>query len=255
LAVASFTIQSTKGKAVVSPTTVINQFLTGIPLNGVSEDSIAKFIDAASKHIEGYLNIKLQKQIIKETLHYKYSDFMNWGYMQTNFPVMKIHKLLGKIGQQDQIDFPLEWLTTNTTSDGLSYQKSVFMVPSTIATAKALSASTGISAFARWFASDTIPHYWEITYCTSFNTIPQDIIEVIGKMTAINVLQVVGDLIGGAGIGGSSLGIDGLNESTTLTKSAGQSAFSGRQKLYSEEVANDLKMLKYKYDGFIFSVL
>lgn len=238
----------------------MSKYLTGVPLtdgkgNSVSDSTISFWIKEATDQIEGYLNLKVKKQIVEETLHYSLNQYREWGFIPTNFPAMEVHLLMGMIGEFEQITFPPQWVSTKKTSDDEGYHRSIFLVPNSYTAVSATVISSGVAIHTGWYGLQTIPNYWKVRYCTSFNTIPADILGAIGKLAAINVLQIVGDFIGGVGVGGNSVSLDGLSQNVTTTKSGGNSAFAGRQKEYTEELVKTMNMLKNKYDGTIFTCL
>ena len=79
--------------------------------------------------------------------------------------------------------------------------------------------------------------------------IPPDLLECIQKMAAMNLLNVWGDLILGAGIASSSVSLDGLSQSIGTTQSAMYGGASARVNEYKENVSNLMAILKQYYTG------
>jgi len=78
--------------------------------------------------------------------------------------------------------------------------------------------------------------------------IPDNLRHVIGMMAAMHPLSIAGDLVLGAGISSRSIGIDGLSQSASTTKSGAQGgAFAARIKAYTEESAKTMEALKGRY--------
>lgn len=251
-----FTLNSTKNDLPISPSELVNRYFFGIPVidqsgNIMSEQVLQTFIKSATQSIEGYLNVKMTKQIIEETLHYNLNDFKNWGYLPTNYPVLKPHSLVGFVGKTQQVEYPKQWLSAKTTNDPVGHHRSVYLVPTAGTPDSNGVVYSGITPHMGWFGMKTIPNYWTLTYCTSFNQQPQDIIDAIGKLAAINVFHQLGDIILGAGIASQSIGIDGVSQSISTTSSATNAGYGARITGY----VNDLKQaridLKNKYDGMV----
>ena len=95
-----------------------------------------------------------------------------------------------------------------------------------------------------------IPNYWTIEYCTGFNVIPEDLLDVIGKLASIGIFNIAGDIVlGQAAIANYSLSIDGLSQSIGTTMSAENSAYSARIKMYKDEIKDSLAKLRSYYRG------
>lgn len=251
-----FTLNSKKNDLPISPSELISRYFFGIPVvdnnnNVMTNDSLELYISSAVQSLEGFLNLKLTKQIVSETLHYNLNDFKNWGFLPTSFPVIKPHSLIGFVGKTQQVKYPIQWLSTKRTSDPLGHHRAVYLVPTAGAPDEEGVVYSGITPHMGWFGQKTIPNYWTLTYCTSFNQQPQDLIDAVGKLAAINVFHQLGDIILGAGIASQSIGIDGVSQSISTTSSATNAGYGARITGY----INDLKQaridLKNKYDGMV----
>ena len=241
---------------VISPEDLVKNFFFGIPLvdkmgNQYPMSLIAQNIQAAQEEIEKYLNIKLLKQIITEDKDYFSSDFAAWGYMRATYPVVEPLSLDGYIGTIKQITYPKEWLSARKTSDGLLYHRHVYMVPNTNApNTNNNVVFSGIMPFLGMMGNSQIPNYWTMSYVTGFCKQPQDILNIVGMLASINVLNVIGDSIVGVGVSSSSIGIDGLSQSISTTNSSGNSVFGARIKSYTEQIKNTLLRIENTYKGF-----
>jgi hypothetical protein len=118
-----------------------------------------------------------------------------------------------------------------TLSPMVLMKYSVTLTPPTGVTAKTF-------AFGQEGFSVSIPQARsEDTTITYFlDTLPSNIKHMIGLKSACNfILQVAGDLILGAGIASSSIGIDGLSQSIQTTSSAMYSGYSSRIDYYEKQ--------------------
>jgi hypothetical protein len=131
---------------------------------------------------------------------------------------------------------------------------------------------SGIMPNLNWFASygagGQIPCYWSMEYITGFDTIPNDILHVIGMIASIQILATLSDMLmgnrqageSGAGIGwginSKSISIDGLSQS--LSSGASNGVFNARIKLYQQQLGDlaqrqpgELQRLIDYYNSFI----
>ena len=255
-----FSVQSSKNSLPISASELVERYFFGIPIkdpsgNVMSEKSLSFYIKAASEQVEGYLNLKLTRQIIEETLSYNFNDYYSWGFIPTSFPVLQAHSLVGYIGSIQQVIYPPEWLSVKRTNDPTGQHRAVYLVPSVGTVGHNSVVYNGISPVVGWFGQQTIPNYWTLVYCTSFKETPSDILDFIGKLAAINVFYQLGDIILGPGIASQSIGIDGLSQSIGTTLSASKSGYGARVTSYIEDLKVSKDLLKNKYDGMVLGIL
>jgi hypothetical protein len=243
---------------VISPSELIDMYLTGIPLcypdgGSISPDSIKQKILSAQKQIENVLSIKLAKQKVFETADFIREEFFRWGYIKTVFPIMTPLSLDGYINNVQQVHYPKQWLSCMRGTDTTKF-RNLYLIPNTeggaVMTQNAFVFS-GITPHMGFFGTDFIPNYWRVNYCTGWDNIPMELISALGKAAAIPLLAIAGDLIFGAGIGNSSISIDGISQTYSTTKGQG-GAFAGRIKQYTEEFNNEWLELKAEYRGLMF---
>lgn len=242
----------------ISPQELATRYFHGIALadqsgNQIQDETLEFYIKAAQAEIEGFLNLKLFPQIIEEELHYFRDDYKQWGNMPTSYPVRKALKLVGFLGKVEAVEFPQDWLSARTTNDEIGYARYMNVVPTSGTNADHSSNTatfTGVSSHLWSYSNKNIPNYWTVTYCTSLKRVPEDIMDFVGKLAAINIFNVLGDLIIGAGIANQSIGIDGLSQSIGTTASATSAGYGARIISYLNEMKMSKKNLKAKYDGF-----
>lgn len=248
----------------ISPSELIDMYLTGIPLcypdgRSISKDSIKQKIAAAQKRIENLLSIKFAKQKIEETNDFIREEFFTWGYIKTTFPIMEIISLNGFINNIQQINYPKEWLSITRNNDSTKF-RNLFLIPNTGGRGDGATMSqnsfayTGITPHLGFAGANFIPNYWRVEYCTGWDKIPMELIDAVGKLVAIQILAIAGDLILGAGIGNQSISIDGISQSYSTTKGQG-GAFAGRIKQYIEEFNTTWAELKAEYYGIMFKIM
>ena len=79
--------------------------------------------------------------------------------------------------------------------------------------------------------------------------VPEDLREIVGKIAALKMLNVIGDGLL-AGFSSSSLSLDGISESFSSTQSATSAYAGARIKVYTDDVKDYLDENKNKYGNF-----
>lgn len=237
-------------------------YLVGIPLSGITGDQltysfIENYIRNYTKQLETMLSLKIPLQMAKEKLDFSRKDFNEWGYLRSTYFIMEVESLVGKLG--GEITYPTDWLSIEDNWDG--YTRNLFIVPGQSPLSSNFSSSNAIvfsGAHPIFYLNRTsnVPNYWQLTYLTGFKSIPRDILNALGKLTAMQVLNVLGDITFGAGIASKSISIDGLSQSIGTTQSAENSLYSARIRQYDRELKeNDLPSLRAEYRTMVFDVL
>ena len=249
----TFTSQYNIGKIIISPSTFIEEYLHGIPLidsngNSYSIRSIRTKIINATTQLEHFLKIKTIEQTINEEIHdFNYEEWMNWGHIKLNYRPNVLIALDCYLNTQKVTSFSIALLTIQG--------RNIALVP-----------GSGNLVTSIWFNNAgvypilqsgvrLVPNFFHVTYTTGFTVIPNDILQVISKIAAIQILAILGEIVIGAGITSESISFDGLSESMSSTNSSGNSAFGARIKQYSTELIHDLAVLQSYYRGFIFETL
>jgi len=235
----------------ISPSELLELYFFGIPLKTqdgkqMSDQVLKTYIKSAQEEIEGYLNVRITKQVIEERRDFIREDYRDWGFVRVNYPVVEPISLIGFINDVQQVTYPVEWLSARTSNDGHSFFRNVYLVPSGTKAAQ----YSGITPHVGYFGASHIPQYWKVRYCTGYNQVPNDMLNIIGKLAAINVFHIMGDLILGAGIASQSIGIDGLSQSISTTSSATNAGYGARITGYLADLKLAMPRLKAKYDGF-----
>lgn len=239
------------------------QFLWGIPLcnpitnQSISDEVFKQKLLSAQSFLEQYLGIKLFKQIITENKDYVREEFQSWGFIKTSFQINKALSLQGCLNNQVQITYPQEWLSCKQSNTDLHFPQ-LYIVPNGQNNSTTQFLAVNYSQYFSFYGARIIPNYWKIKYCTGYDKIPSDLISVIGKLAAIEILPVIEMSIGGVGSGmfglsSQSLSLDGISQS--VSKSNGGNIFQSRLKQYAEELLKDLPRLKSIHVGISFDVM
>lgn len=242
-------------------------YLYGIDLNmygKVLDDSVFDFwIAAATQQVEDYLNVKIRKQIFTEKKDFHGDDWRQWGYINTMYPVVLPLALTGFLGSVQQIKYPRQWISSSKTSDGRWYQRRINLVANTGSNHSEVFAASGLIPNLGPGTYGNIPDYWNLSYVTGFDKIPADILAVIGKLSAIQILAVASDgmMPGGPGVASNSISLDGLSQSISSVASGQNGIFGARIKQYGSDLFGDrdqlgeLKRLRGVYQGVVLGVL
>ncbi len=249
---------------IMSPTELMENYLFGIPLcsndgRKMSSQAVSQHISAAQTQVENLFSIKLTKQVVEESRDFVRQEFNSWGFIRTMYPIAFIDNLEGWINDVCQITYPREWLSIKKQED-LAIYRNVYLVPNTGSKSGATMTQnsliyTGISPHLGWFGQTYIPNYWRMRYVTGWDNIPADLFDFIAKLAAINVLNVIGDILYGIGLTSIQLTLDGVSQNTPLTRSSSGGLFTGRIKTYVDELDRMLPTLRSKYRGIAFEVL
>lgn len=221
--------------------------------NSYSRESKEYHILNAQEALEDMLGIKLKRQIIQEEFDYRNTDFKNWSYIRTTYPVECAMALEGFVGSARQITYPAAWLSTRSSTDkDIGYFRKINIVPSGAAAASITTQAVYTSQFPLWgYGSGVIPNYFTVSYVTGMTNVPRDILNAVGKLAAIDSMNILGDIAIGAGIASQSLSIDGLSQSINTTQSAENNALSARVRQYLKELDKELPMLRERYMGYL----
>jgi hypothetical protein len=215
------------------------------------------YIGAAQREVERYFDIRIVPKLITETIDYNRDDYtQGFPYIRTSLPVVQVLSLRGLINNVQQIKYPQEWLSANSSTDG-TYYRQISIVPNgSTVNPDANVIYTGLPAYYGLMSYRNVPNYWTVQYDTGFriNSVPMDIVNLIGMMASIPLFAIAGDLILGAGIASQSLSIDGLSQSISSTSSATNAGYGARIIEYRKTIKEIVGRLKRHYKGITFAV-
>lgn len=229
-----------------------------------TDEQIQFFIDEATRYVERQLNISIVKSVIRSQAEDRgmikgvdydeeepYYDFtfrkiQRYGMIQTKHrPILNVEKceLLNKGGSN--IDLLEKNVAIDRRQGVIKFTTRPFMPSDT---------SRGISTAISRYGSETLqPHlFYLIDYTVGYKNsddVPADLRQIIGKVAAISLLNVIGDGLM-AGFSSSSLSMDGISESFSSTQSATSATYGARIAVYQKEVENYFKENKYRF-GFL----
>lgn len=235
-----------------------SSFLFGIPIEikdtgePLSDEYYQLFIDGAYEHITNLYDIQILPEQRTERLDLYLDQAMRSYFMfHTNaYPILwdeqdrERFPIVCKAYFGEGIEpavFPTEWLRVQKNSGAIHVYPTSATMGSFIHQFTAFTTSLGL------YRREFIPQYLDITYWAGFCPIPKFMNILVGKLATINLLNVAGDIMLGAGIASYSVSMDGLSQSISTTQSAENSATSARIKKYEDELKRDLPLLKAKF--------
>lgn len=255
------TVNQLNFKNVLSTQEFKERFLAGLPLpDSITDETLSFFIDSAQNELENTIHIKLLKQTIKENKDFYRDDWIQWGYVKTTYPIHCVTSMKGMLGGVKQVDFAKDWLSIRNTDDGKTYGRTIQVVPNSSATHSQLTIYSGVLPNLYYMNSRNIPNYWDIEYITGWSNPPTELINAVGMLTAINVLQIISDalmagtakqvvdqngnttimsngsMFGGIGLGmaSKSISLDGLSQSVSSYANGQTGIWGVRMKQYTD---------------------
>lgn len=245
---------------VISADFVKKAYLFGVNLNddkgNMLPDAVIDFyINAAQDWLERELQIDLMPKRRVEYHDYYTEDYKHYAFLRLRrYPVLQINSMA--------LQYPLAQNIMTIPKDWFRLEPEVGQVQ--------LTPTVGsISSFVIGFAGSFlpliysggdigyIPQLFMVDYISGFerNRVPDDVKNLIGMRAAMGPLNILGDLVAGAGIASKSVSIDGLSTSTNTMAGAGQGAYAGRINNFNAQIQSELVRMKQFYKGFQMTVL
>lgn len=235
-----------------------SDYLFGISLkdedgNEYPTANIENWIEKSVSWLETQLQISIQPTTITDEHHdYNIDEYMAYCYIQLyQFPVVSVESINASYAGQDIMDYPTDWINIYKESGQLQ------LVPTTGSLGQVLlGQSSGMMLPMLNNRMSNMPHLFKVSYTAGFgaNSIPANIVDLVSMKACIGILNIMGDILLGAGIATQSVSIDGLSESIGTTQSAENSAYSARIRQYEREIKAQLPELKAYYKGLRLAV-
>lgn len=257
-----------KWGTIITPDDARYTYLWGTDLkatNGTyfTDEQLQWFIDAATREMERQLNITIKKRIIKsqdstenlkrgvdyddeEALYdFSYRKISRYGMIQTKQrPIIKVTKCkLLKRGSSSDIDL-LDSCIPDKKQGVIKFTRRPYKNDDT---------HDGIcTAIARYGLETFQPHmFYAIDYEAGYESsddVPEDLRQIIGKVAAISLLNIIGDGLM-SGFSSSSLSMDGISESFSSTQSSTSAYYGARILQYKKDVDEYLENTRYKFNN------
>lgn len=226
---------------------------TGVPF---PDENYQYHLDYGYRALETLLDMHIDpKAIVDERHDYYLEEYQAWGYLRAfKRPVLSVESLLGKFpSSQTALTIPPEWIAIDPTTGIIN------LMPVTGTLSQFIMTSGGQLLPHIFRFQSHVPRFWSLSYTAGFEEgeYPEDLNDAAAKLASMSVLNILGDIVGGVGVLGSSIGMDGLSQFISLTKTATTSGFYGRILQYRTELfgsgmpgmTSQMHMLKRKYRG------
>lgn len=233
-----------------------------------TDEQTQYFIDAAITELERELNICIRKRVIKcepekrglvrttptalgdydeEEPPYKYrqEEIVSRGRITTRQrPVIKVTKCDLINASQNPFDL-LPSVCVEKKKGVINFMTRPYRMSDTY---------NNVSKVLYSYGEQTLRNYlfYAVDYEAGYESsddIPDDLRQIIGKVCAISLLNIIGDGLM-SGFSSSSLSMDGISESFSSTQSATSAYFGARIAVYQKEVQEYIKDNKYKFRHF-----
>jgi len=194
------------------------------------------------------LDIPLRPKRIDAEKHDFYKeDYDKYIHLETDiFPVIDVEEIkLVLPGNQVVQNFSRDWIHVQNESGQIQ------IVPGTGTAGTILLGASGAWIPYIYGTNRFIPDAFWIKYTAGFESgkLPYLLKDVVGKVASYGPLFQAGELLLGAGIVSSNVGIDGLSQSVGTMASPSGGAYSSRIKAYQEEVKDIIPELIRYYKG------
>jgi len=251
--------------SVISVEEVKTNYLFGLDLtrdDGTPyPDSLyAHFIKSAVAWLEHRLDIPILEKMIEEERHdYFREDYDKYIFVPTDLkPVIEIFSVRMVLPGENEIrNFTQDWIHVQRLSGQIN------MVPAAGSIGTTLIGSRGSLLPFIHRLNNFIPDVFRVSYRAGFgkkttgigladptlDTVPYDIVDLVGKIATFGPLNIAGDLLGGAGIASQSLSLDGLSQSFNTTSSSTSAGYGARLIQYQKEIKEWVPTLRRFYHG------
>lgn len=213
-------------------------------------------LDLGYRTLEVLLDIAIDEKVIEDERHdYYVEDYQHWGYIRTfTRPVKSVESVEGKYPYyQTALRIPKEWIVVDNLT-GI-----VNLMPVTGSLSQFVFTAGGQMLPHIFRFQSHIPRFWSLSYTAGFESgeIPMELNDAAAKLACMSVLNILGDVVGGVGVLGTSIGMDGLSQFISLTKTATTSAFYARILAYRTDLfgpgnggpGSQIHTLRRKYRG------
>lgn len=240
------------------------QYLFGVNLDGYPDRLFRNYIASAVAWLEKELEIPIVAREIVNELHDHYArDYGRWGFFKLReWPILvpsnvdagqpfdpvtnpsPVKVSFQYPSQFNRVDINENWIVLPENGETGHLQ----LVPGQGGIADVLLIPGALLPL--WSGSSgRVPGIWRFTYRAGFcpGELPADIKDAIGMKAAIQVFNIAGDLIAGAGIANTSISVPGLSQSIGTTSSATNSGYGARIGQYEKQLKDLIPGLKRYY--------
>jgi len=206
-------------------------------INDAIEQAVANLEDKILARIKGNEHIVEHHDYDKDL----FSQFMFVPLRE--YPVRRVHSLKMVYGENGSVvwDVPPELIQAKLSTDGIGSRFGYLQILPFygISTSVGFDPAT-FTLLQGTMVSPTAPSLIRAEYDAGMdlmeNDLPPAVVRAIGLIAAIHPLNIMGDIVIGAGIANVSMSFDGFSESIGTTASAENSAYSSRIIMHRKEL-------------------
>jgi len=250
-------VQGDAGSAlsVISIDELKSRYLIGVPSSykGIPfPDSTYVFhIQSAVAWVEQQLDLPILPKVftdaIPESGDFIQQDYYKWVRMQLDeFPILSVERIIMQLsenGTAPTFTFDPSWFRIQ------KFSGQVHIVPTSGSGLIYLGAAPYVPPLSMYGWTEFIPEAFRISYTAGFDKVPDNIIDMIGKVAAIGIMHMAGDIVNGAGVGERQLQIDGVMSRLKTTQSATSAGYTPRINGYWKEIMRDIPVIRMYWKG------
>lgn len=208
------------------------------------------YIRAGVRRVERMIDLPLRELACEERKDWERRQWEEqYGRLKTNkFPIIGIDEISlrfpGTPANTDALVIKPEWVSLRGGNS-----RTIQIVPTGGITS--FFATGGAWWTLAWSRNEWVPNAFTVKYRAGFQRgrVPEDLVELAGKVASFGPLNVLGDLVGGAGLQAYSISIDGLSRSVTTANSSTNAGFGARIIQYQKEIKEQVRELRDHFHG------
>ena len=219
--------------------------------NEIPYEAYAFYIRSAVSWVSRATDLPLEPKIfteaVPERLDFIRQDYYKYMRLQMDeYPIQSVESIKMVLPtEQEVISFDPSWWQIQDFSGQIE------IIPGRGTMSVVTLGQTGAWLPVVYGWTDYVPQVFRIAYTAGFpnNEVPAEIVDVVGKVASIGILNVAGDLVVGAGIASRTVALDGIMSRVDTTQSAQYAGYSARIYQYWREVHDTIPTLKAYYKG------
>lgn len=244
----------------LTPCWLKDNYLTGLKIvDGQGRDYPDTFFEThmqnAMRYIEETCDITVIEVSVKNEQHdYRVTDYAVYGFMQLfKVPLRAVKQVRAvyPLGQNIAV-YPDEWIQPQ------GYSGQIHIIPSRGSLGSVIIGQGGDFIPLIYGGLSYLPSLWEVDYVAGFDpeNLPRMVVDAWAKLTAMNILTILSDLVRPIGVSSTSASIDGMSQSMSYQLPAFQARLSRySQDLYGpdgkqQQLAMTSGLLKQIYDVY-----
>jgi len=208
----------------------------------IADETYNFYLRSATAQLEQMLDLDILPRKRVDRLPYDRAQLGNWGGMKIGHrPIRSIQSSKIILVQNTVYDVPVQWLRFDAE------RGTILLIPSAFGNLPFL--ATGQLMMPYLLGMNWFPQTWDICYETGFGVIPANIADVLCMKAALQIFNVLGDIVMGPGVASLSMSLDGYSQSVATTASAENTAYGARITDYEKRLKIMEKELREYWKG------